>query len=281
MRGNAVAAFAASLATQATALRDGARATIPAAVLVPGDILHINLGNVVPADVRVLGEQPALDTVHLGAAPRPSLERPVGAAAPPVVLKDDQAELVGESMPVDKHVSALCDSGSVAKSGETPAVAVATGGRTFFGQAVGLVAAAADDGLAASTTLTSIGTFCVGFIAIFLTVEVIVMYTALDYGYRRGVFNDFVLLIGGVPIAMPTVLSVTLALGARQLASKGAVFTTISAVDVLAAVNVRISDKTGTLTTGGLTIHVENVCLLADDVDVDEAVLLCACASRT
>jgi len=279
--GNAVATLAASLATQANVLRDGAWVTIPATELAPGDILHVKLGDIVPADVRVLGEQPALDTVNLGSATRPSLKRPAGVAAPPVVLKIDQAGLTGESMPVDKHAGALCYSGSVAKSGESPAVVVATGGRTFFGQAAGLVAVAAEDGLTVSTTLTSIGTSCVGFIAIFLTVEIIIMYTALDYGYRRGVSNALVLLIGGVPIAMPTVLSVTLALGARQLASKGAVVTSISAVEALAAVDVLVSDKTGTLTTGVLTIDVENVCLLADNVDVDQAVLLCARASRT
>lgn len=290
--GNAVAALAASLATQATALRDGGWATLPAAELVPGDIVHVKLGDVCPADVRVLGDAAAgLDDAPLGDddGDEDATGGPLPPPLPPVALKVDQAGLTGESLPVDKRVGALAYAGSVVKSGESPAVVVATGGQTFFGKAAGLVAAASADGATASTTLTSIGTFCVVAIAVALTVEVAVMYAALGYSYRRGVANALVLLIGGVPIAMPTVLSVTSALGARQLAAKGAVVTSIAAVEALAAVDVLVSDKTGTLTTGVLTIDTENVAILdgarggggAGGVDVDGVVLLAARASRT
>lgn len=290
--GNAVAALAASLATQATALRDGGWATLPAAELVPGDIVHVKLGDVCPADVRVLGDAAAgLDDAPLGGddGDEDATGGPLPPPLPPVALKVDQAGLTGESLPVDKRVGALAYAGSVVKSGESPAVVVATGGQTFFGKAAGLVAAASADGATASTTLTSIGTFCVVAIAVALTVEVAVMYAALGYSYRRGVSNALVLLIGGVPIAMPTVLSVTSALGARQLAAKGAVVTSIAAVEALAAVDVLVSDKTGTLTTGVLTIDTENVAILdgarggggAGGVDVDGVVLLAARASRT
>lgn len=210
--GNAVAALAASLATQATVRRDGDWATLPAAELVPGDVILVKLGDICPADVRVLGDAAAgLDDAPLGGD-----DEEVGAAGggpppppPPVALKVDQAGLTGESLPVDKRVGALAYAGSVVKSGESPAVVVATGGRTYFGRAAGLVATAAADGATASTTLTSIGTFCVVTIAVAVAAELSVMYAALGYAYRRGVSNALVLLIGGVPIAMPTVLSVT------------------------------------------------------------------------
>nr|WCI99777.1 PMHA [Bangia fuscopurpurea] len=288
--GNAVAALAASLASRATVLRDGAWAVLPAAELVPGDIVHVKLGDVCPADVRVLGEAAAgLNDAPVG--PRDDnggVGLPPPPPPPPVALKVDQAGLTGESLPVDKRVGDVAYSGSAVKSGESPAVVVATGERTFFGKAAGLVPAAAADGATASTTLTAIGTFCVVVIAAALIVEVVVMYAALGYAYRRGVANALVLLIGGVPIAMPTVLSVTSALGARQLAGAGAVVTSMAAVEALAAVDVLVSDKTGTLTTGVLTIDTESVCILdgaagGDGVAVDVArvVLLAARASRT
>lgn len=106
------------------------------------------------------------------------------------------------------------------------------------------------------------------------------MYAGFRFQYRRGINNLLVLLIGGIPIAMPTVLSVTLAVGAQQLAKYKAIVTRITAIEELAGVTILCSDKTGTLTTNKLTIDKTTVKTYAE-FDVEEVCLLAAYASRT
>jgi H+-transporting ATPase len=110
--------------------------------------------------------------------------------------------------------------------------------------------------------------------------EILVMYAGFRYRYRRGINNLLVLLIGGIPIAMPTVLSVTLAVGAQQLAKYKAIVTRITAIEELAGVTILCSDKTGTLTTNKLTIDKTTVKTYGE-YDVDAVCLLAAYASRT
>ncbi|GAU20195.1 hypothetical protein TSUD_352590 [Trifolium subterraneum] len=147
--GNAAAALMARLAPKAKVLRDGKWSEEDASVLVPGDIVSIKLGDIVPADARLLEGDP---------------------------LKIDQSALTGESLPVTKHP----------------------------GEGV----------------LTSIGNFCICSIAIGMIIEIIVIYGINRYGYRTGIDNLLVLLIGGIPIAMPTVLSVTMAIGSHKLSQQ-------------------------------------------------------------
>lgn len=113
-----------------------------------------------------------------------------------------------------------------------------------------------------------------------LSTEIIILYGAFRYQYRRGLDNILVLLIGGIPIAMPTVLSVTLAVGAQQLAKYKAIVTRITAIEELAGVTILCSDKTGTLTTNKLTIDKSTVKTYAD-FNADEVCVLAAYASRT
>ncbi|KAF9939097.1 plasma membrane H+-ATPase [Mortierella antarctica] len=250
--GNAVKALMASLAPQAKIKRDGQWVTLEAASLVPGDVISIKLGDIVPADARLIEA---------------------------VNISIDQAALTGESLPSNKHNGDEIFSGSTVKQGEGEAVVIGTGSNTFFGRAAKLVQLAGDDVGHLQIVLGRIGRFCIVSIAIFLIIEVIVMYAAFKYDYRRGINNVLVLLIGGIPIAMPTVLSVTLAIGARQLAEHKAIVTRMSAIEELAGVTILCSDKTGTLTLNELTIDLANVKTYSD-VSVEDVILFSAYASR-
>ncbi|KAG0209023.1 plasma membrane H+-ATPase [Mortierella sp. GBA30] len=250
--GNAVKALMASLAPQAKIKRDGQWVTLEAASLVPGDVISIKLGDIVPADARLIEA---------------------------VNVSIDQAALTGESLPSNKHNGDEIFSGSTVKQGEGEAVVIGTGSNTFFGRAAKLVQMAGDDVGHLQVVLGRIGRFCIVSIAIFLVVEIIVMYAGFKYDYRRGINNLLVLLIGGIPIAMPTVLSVTLAIGARQLAEHKAIVTRMSAIEELAGVTILCSDKTGTLTLNELTIDLANVKTYSD-VSAEDIILYSAYASR-
>jgi H+-transporting ATPase len=174
--GNAVKALMDALAPECKVRRNGEWHTMEAAELVPGDIISIKLGDVVPADGRLI------------------------AAHGQVSI--DQAALTGESLPVGKEAGDEIFSGSTVKQGEAEAVVIGTGLNTFFGRAAKLVGDAGDDVGHLQSILTKIGNFCLVSIGIFVVVEILVMYAAFRYNYRRGIDNLLVLLIGGIPIAM-------------------------------------------------------------------------------
>lgn len=250
--GDAVKALMASLAPQAKIKRDGQWKSLEASDLVPGDIIAVKLGDIVPADARLIEA---------------------------VNVSIDQAALTGESLPSNKKNGDEIFSGSTVKQGEGEAVVIGTGSNTFFGRAAKLVQLAGDDVGHLQTVLARIGQFCIVTIFIFMLAEILVMYIAFRYPYRRGINNILVLLIGGIPIAMPTVLSVTLAIGARQLAEHKAIVTRMSAIEELAGVTILCSDKTGTLTLNELTIDLANVKQYSD-VSVENIILFSAYASR-
>ncbi|THG08893.1 hypothetical protein TEA_021725 [Camellia sinensis var. sinensis] len=238
--GNAAAALMARLAPKAKVLRDGRWSEEDAAILVPGDVISIKLGDIVPADSRLLEGDP---------------------------LKIDQSALTGESLPVTKGPGDGVYSGSTCKQGEIEALVIATGVHTFFGKAAHLV-------------LTAIGNFCICSIAVGMLVEIIVMYPIQDRKYRPGIDNLLVLLIGGIPIAMPTVLSVTMAIGSHRLAQQGAITKRMTAIEEMAGMDVLCSDKTGTLTLNKLTVDKNLIEVFAKGVDADTVVLMAARASR-
>ncbi|CAI0553848.1 unnamed protein product [Linum tenue] len=192
--GNAAAALMAQLAPKAKVLRSGRWSEEDAAVLVPGDIVSIKLGDIIPADARLLEGDP---------------------------LKIDQAALTGESLPVTKSPGDGVYSGSTCKQGEIEAVVIATGVHTFFGKAAHLVDSTNNVGHF-QQVLTAIGNFCICSIAIGMVIEIVVIYGLQKRAYRVGIDNLLVLLIGGIPIAMPTVLSVTMAIGSHRLSQQGA-----------------------------------------------------------
>ena len=110
--------------------------------------------------------------------------------------------MTGESLPVGKEAGDEIFSGSTVKQGEAEAIVIGTGVNTFFGRAAKLVGDAGDDVGHLQTILAKIGNFCLISIGIFVVIEILVMYAAFRYNYRRGIDNLLVLLIGGIPIAM-------------------------------------------------------------------------------
>ncbi|EJC97611.1 plasma-membrane proton-e [Fomitiporia mediterranea MF3/22] len=251
--GNAVKALMDSLAPKAKVRRDGKWQEIESADLVPGDMVAFKIGDVVPADCRLTEA---------------------------INVSIDQAALTGESLPQSKKLGDQCFSGSTCKQGEAEGVVISTGANTFFGRAASLVGQDDDTTGHLQKILAQIGSFCLVSIGIFVILEIVVLYPAFHYTYRRGLNNILVLLIGGIPIAMPTVLSVTLAVGAQQLAKHKAIVTRITAIEELAGVTILCSDKTGTLTTNKLTID-KNLVKCYGPFSPDDVVLLSAYASRT
>ncbi|XP_052875953.1 plasma membrane ATPase 4-like isoform X1 [Gossypium arboreum] len=250
--GNAAAALMAGLAPKTKVLRDGKWSEQEAAILVPGDIISIKLGDIVPADARLLEGDP---------------------------LKIDQSALTGESLPVNKNAGDEVFSGSTVKQGELEAIVIATGVHTFFGKAAHLVDSTNNVGHF-QQVLTAIGNFCICSIGVGMLIEIVVMYPIQQRRYRDGIDNLLVLLIGGIPIAMPTVLSVTMAIGSHRLSQQGAITKRMTAIEEMAGMDVLCSDKTGTLTLNKLTVDKSLVEVFTNDVDKDMVILLAARASR-
>ncbi|CAI0376444.1 unnamed protein product [Linum tenue] len=251
--GNAAAALMAGLAPKTKVLRDGRWTEQEAAILVPGDIISIKLGDIVPADARLLEGDP---------------------------LKIDQSALTGESLPVTKNPYDEVFSGSTCKQGEIEAVVIATGVHTFFGKAAHLVDSTNQVGHF-QAVLTAIGNFCICSIAAGILVEIVVMYPIQHRKYRDGIDNLLVLLIGGIPIAMPTVLSVTMAIGSHRLSQQGAITKRMTAIEEMAGMDVLCSDKTGTLTLNKLTVDKNLIEVFVKGMDKEHVMLLAARASRT
>lgn len=128
--------------------------------------------------------------------------------------------------------------------------------------------------------LTAIGNFCICSIAVGMVIEIVVMYPIQHRKYRSGIDNLLVLLIGGIPIAMPTVLSVTMAIGSHRLSEQGAITKRMTAIEEMAGMDVLCSDKTGTLTLNKLTVDKNLVEVFSRDTDKDMVILLGARASR-
>jgi H+-transporting ATPase len=223
--GNAIAALKATLALQARVKRDGTWTTVPARELVPGDLMRIRIGDIIPADARLLEGDP---------------------------IQVDQSALTGESLPVTRHSGQAVYSGSILKQGEIGALVYATGQNTYFGKTAHLVETAHTISHFQKAVL-KIGDYL---IVIAVALVTLILAVALFRGDRMLTTLQFVLVltIAAVPVAMPAVLSVTMAVGARTLARKKAIVTRLAAMEELAGIDVLCSDKTGTLTQNKLTL---------------------------
>ena len=246
--GNAIAALKAKLALHARVKRDGAWQDAPARELVPGDLIRIGIGEIIPADARLLAGDP---------------------------IEVDQSALTGESLPVDRKPGDAVYSGSIVKQGEADALAYGTGANTYFGKTAHLVATAHTVSHFQRAVL-KIGDFLI-FVA--LALVVLILAVALFRGDRMLTTLQFalVLTVAAVPVAMPAVLSVTMAVGARKLAEKQAIVTHLAAMEELAGIDVLCSDKTGTLTQNKLTLG-DPFCVAG--ITPREIILAAALASR-
>ncbi|MGB7434215.1 MAG: plasma-membrane proton-efflux P-type ATPase, partial [Candidatus Acidiferrum sp.] len=246
--GNEIAALRAKLATKARVLRDGKWATRLARELVPGDVIRLRLGDIVPADARLLAGDP---------------------------VDVDQSALTGESLPVTRKPGEAVFSGSIIKRGETDAMAYATGTNTYFGKTAQLVQEAHTVSHFQRAVLK------IGDYLIILAVALVAVIIAFALFHHDPVLTTLefalVLLVAAIPVAMPTVLSVTMAVGARLLAKKEAIVTKLSAIEELAGVDTLCSDKTGTLTQNKLTLG-DPFCV--SGISADQIILDAALASR-
>src|SRR5271170_3152503 len=223
--GNAIEALKARLAIKARVKRDGKWITPAARELVPGDVIRLRLGDIVPADARLLdGDEVSVD----------------------------QAALTGESLPKTCKSGDAVFSGSIIRRGETGALVYATGGKTYFGKTAELVETAVTVSHFQKAVLR------IGNYLIMLAVVMVAMIIAIGIYRGEPVLTvlqfALVLTVAAIPVAMPTVLSVTMAVGARLLAKKQAIVAKLVAIEELAGVDVLCADKTGTLTQNKLTL---------------------------
>ncbi len=246
--GNEIAALRAKLATKARVLRDGKWATPKVSELVPGDVIRLRLGDIVPADARLLDGDP---------------------------VQVDQSALTGESLPATRKTGEAVFSGSIIKRGEIDALVYATGTKTYFGKTAELV----QDAHTVSHFQRAV--LKIGDYLIILAVALVAVIVAIALFRHDPILSTLefalVLLVAAIPVAMPTVLSVTMAVGARLLAKKQAIVTKLSAIEELAGVDVLCSDKTGTLTQNKLTLG-DPFCV--SGIPADQIILWAALASR-
>jgi H+-transporting ATPase len=223
--GKAIDALKAQLAIDARVQRDGKSTTSPAAELVPGDVIRMRLGDIVPADARLLDG----DAVEV-----------------------DESALTGESLPATRQPGDAVFSGSILRQGEIGALVYATGTNTYFGKTAELVQGAA------STSHFQQAVLKIGKFLILLALAMVAVIAAVSIARGESILDTLqfvlVLTVAAIPVAMPTVLSVTMAVGARKLAKKQAIVSRLVAIEELAGVDILCSDKTGTLTENKLTL---------------------------
>ncbi len=231
----AIQALKEQLSPEARVVRQGKRRTFPAKKLVPGDLVVLRMGDVVPADAKLLADQ------HLSV---------------------DESALTGESLPVDKEEGGVIYSGTTVKRGEARAVVTATGRDTKFAQTVELVESAQEISHFQRAVLR-IGYFLIGGTGVMVALIV-------GTGIWRGdpamdvLLFALVVTIAGIPQALPAVLTVTMTVGANRLARMKAIVSRLAAMEEMAGLRTLCADKTGTLTKNELELQ-EPVVLAADD----------------
>lgn len=245
---NAIEALKQQLALKARVLRDGKWLQIEAKNLVPGDWIRLRLGDIIPADATLTDGD---------------------------YLSVDQSALTGESLPVNKKEGETVYSGSIARQGEMMAIVTATGTNTYFGKTAKLVSSAKSVSHFQKAVL-NIGDYLIQLSLVLVTILVIVQL------FRGTSFLELlqfalILTVASIPVAMPAVLSVTMAVGAMMLSKMKAIVSRLESVEEMAGMEILCSDKTGTLTQNKLTLDRP---ALFDAASQEELLLAGALASK-
>jgi H+-transporting ATPase len=245
---NAIELLKKRLAPKARVLRDGTWREIPSKELVPGDIVRIRLGDIVPADVKLMNGE---------------------------YLLADESALTGESLPVEKHVSDVAYSGGIVRQGEMDAVVVATGLSSYFGKTTKLVAEAKSTSHF-QRAVVRIGNYLIILAAIMVSIVfVVALFRHADV--LQLLQFALVLVVASIPVALPAVLTVTMAIGAIALTKKEAIVSKLVSIEEMAGVDILCSDKTGTITENQLTVASAQV---FGSFDFDDALLYGVLSSR-
>ena len=222
---NAIEMLKQKLSPTARVKRDGKWVEQSAQNLVPGDIIRVRLGDIIPADIKLVSGD---------------------------YLEVDQSALTGESMPVEKKVNDIGYSGSIVRKGEMDALVVATGMNTYFGKTAKLTEKIAEPSHFQKAVVK------IGDYLIIVTLLLVILISAIELlrGYDFWLMLQFalVLIIAGVPVALPAVLSVTMAVGAMALAKKEAIVSKLMAIEEMAGMDVLCADKTGTITQNKISV---------------------------
>ena len=242
----ALALLRGRLAVRARVMRDGVWQEVSAQELVPDDLIHLRMGDLVPADTLVSVGQVALD----------------------------QSALTGESLPVEVEAGGNAYSGTIVRHGEATGRVTATGTRTFFGKTAELVAGA--------TTVSHLQKIVFAIVKYLIIFDAALIVMLLIYAPLAHLpFSDvlpfvLILLVASVPVALPATFTLATALGAQELAKRGVLVTRLSAIEEAAAMDILLADKTGTITENRLTVATLSAFTPHDE---DEVLRLAALAS--
>jgi H+-transporting ATPase len=223
----AMATLKQRLRIQSRVKRDGKWSTIPARELVPGDRVRVRIGDLLPADIKIVNGSLGLD----------------------------QSALTGESGIVDKSAEEIAYSGSAVKRGEATGIVDATGTKTYFGKTISLLDLAKPKLHMEEVTVKIARRLALIVLASLLIVFVYAVLTGFELAVLLPLAG--VLLIASVPVAMPTMFTVNMALGAAVLAKQGVLVTRLSATEDAATMDVLCADKTGTITMNKLFVEEE------------------------
>ena len=221
---NALSLLRKRLPVTARVLRDGQWQLLPAADLVPGDFIHVRMGDIMPADVR-------LEDGH---------------------IQIDQSTLTGESLPLEAGAGQIAFAGSVVIRGEASGEVTATGPRTYFGKTAELVRTA--------TTVSQLQTIIFTIVKYLVVLDGSLVLILLLYSWHADLPMmemlpfALMLLVASVPVALPATFTLATALGSMELASGGVLVTRLPAIEEAAAMEVLCSDKTGTITQNRLAV---------------------------
>ena len=222
---NALTLLRQKLTVQVTTRRDGQWQRIPAENLVPGDIMHLRMGDLIPADAILIDGQ----------------------------VEIDQSALTGESLPVEAGVGQVLYAGAVIKRGETTCEVTGTGVNTKFGKTAELVREA--------KTVSHLEEIIFTIVKYLIIADAILVAIIIGYAFYAHIAWQqilpfaLIILVASVPVALPATFTLATALGAANLAKQGVLVTRLSAIEEAAAMTILASDKTGTITENRLKLN--------------------------
>ncbi len=246
--GNAVAALKKKLALESRVLRDGRWQMLNSRELVPGDIIRLRAGDIIPADAKLIDGD---------------------------YLSVDQSALTGESLPAGKEKDDVVYSGSIAKQGEMIALVTTTGAETYFGRTARLVAGAGKASHFQKAVL-QIGDYLI-YLSLGLVAVLVVVQLFRGASLTELLQFALILTVASIPVAMPAVLSVTMAVGALALSKMKAIVSRLESVEEMAGMDILCLDKTGTLTQNRLTLGKPRT---FESFPIDDLILTAALASK-